>query len=356
MVNQKLAGLLNLRNDYKVALCILAWYSLSLVTLWTNRYVVAELHVSSSVLSLAQLGMSVVCGVVSEVYLVGWIVCLDGFRKLLRDGLKDMLILGGVRVLTVMFGLIALKYIAVSFSQTIKSAAPFFTVILTYVLLNQRTDWRVVASLMPIVTGLVFCSLADTSFHKLGFIAALACNCFDCIQNVLTKKLLNKSYSVCQLQLYTSIVAVGFLLVSNFYNWMCSPVHLPSGANHDDARSSLYLVVLLTVDGLGFYLQSAFAYVLMSLVSPVTHSVANCAKRALLITLSIYHFGDKISPLNWSGITLVIVGVYIFNAASRKEQPSVSDSKEMVAPVSTDTIEQRTVAKLFEIVIDRHKQ
>jgi solute carrier family 35 protein E2 len=84
-------------------------------------------------------------------------------------------------------------------AETIKSSAPFFTVVLTYILLGQRTGWRVNASLVPIVMGLVFCSLSDASFHVIGFVAALMSNCVDCIQNVLTKRLLNRSYTCVQL-------------------------------------------------------------------------------------------------------------------------------------------------------------
>lgn len=95
-----------------------AWYLLSLITLWTNRYVVAKLQIDSNYLSLAQLGSSVVCGLASEVYLVGWEACKNGIRKVISGGgLKDMVVLGGVRILTVLLGLTALKYIAVSFTR-----------------------------------------------------------------------------------------------------------------------------------------------------------------------------------------------------------------------------------------------
>jgi hypothetical protein len=91
---------------------------LSLITLWTNRYVVAKLQVDSNYLSLAQLGSSVVCGLASEVYLVGWVACKNGVLKVIYGGgLKDMIVLGGVRILTVLLGLTALKYIAVSFTR-----------------------------------------------------------------------------------------------------------------------------------------------------------------------------------------------------------------------------------------------
>ncbi|TYZ62360.1 hypothetical protein PybrP1_001859 [[Pythium] brassicae (nom. inval.)] len=355
-----------LSTEHKIAGCIAAWYILSLATLWTNRFVVAELKVDSNLLSLAQLGMSVFCGLASEVSLVGWDACRASARKLLRDGLKDMIVLGAVRILTVLLGLTALKYIAVSFTQTIKSSAPFFTVILTYLLLGQRTGWRVNVSLLPIVTGLVCCSMSDSSFHIIGFTAALLSNCVDCIQNVLTKKLLNRSYTVSQLQLYTSVIAVAMQLAFILYNWAAFPAYHGTHTWHGD-RSPVFVLALLVCDGLGFYFQSAFAYVLMSLVSPVTHSVANCAKRALLIMLSIFRFGDIVTPLNWSGMVLVIFGVYFFTMASRLERDVIGagtgtgtggESKggskgSLIAPSISDAIQRSTIVALSEIRIDK---
>ncbi|KAJ0409946.1 hypothetical protein P43SY_005840 [Pythium insidiosum] len=350
-----------LRHEYKIAFYIVAWFILSLVALWTNRFIVADLKVDSNVLSLFQLGMSVACGLASEVYIGGWPLCLAGLRAMLRDGLKDIALLGGVRILTVLLSLTALKYIAVSFSQTIKSSAPFFTVVLTYFMLGERTGWRVNLSLLPIITGLVFCSLADMSFHPIGFVASLLSNCTDCIQNVLTKKLLSRSYSVSQLQLYTSIVAVGMQLAYLGVAWMTNPRYVFVGAAKHNERSALYLFVLLAYAGLCFFLQSVVAYELMNLVSPVTHSVVNCVKRAGLITASIYRYGDVITPLNWSGMALVVFGVYAFNVAMRIER-SADALKVLAAPVeraSAGIEATTTIATLSEIVItpvDPHKQ
>ncbi|GLD99256.1 hypothetical protein PINS_up007974 [Pythium insidiosum] len=321
--------------------------------------------------------MSVACGVASEVYIGGWALCLAGLRAMLRDGLKDIALLGAVRILTVLLSLTALKYIAVSFSQTIKSSAPFFTVVLTYLMLGERTGWRVNLSLLPIITGLVFCSLADMSFHPIGFVASLLSNCTDCIQNVLTKKLLSRSYTVSQLQLYTSIVAVVMQLAYLFVAWMMNPRYAFVGAAaHHNERSSLYLFVLLSYAGLCFFLQSVVAYELMNLVSPVTHSVVNCVKRAGLITASIYRYGDVITPLNWSGMALVVFGVYAFNVAMRIERGppdaaaaaklKVFDSGSAAGSSSSlddgdkrstrTSIEITSIPTLSEIVIDTHKQ
>ncbi|EEY61802.1 Drug/Metabolite Transporter (DMT) Superfamily [Phytophthora infestans T30-4] len=343
---------LSLRTmESKVAVCIAAWYVISLVTLWTNRYVVAKLRVDSNLLSLAQLGMSVVGGLGSELYLVGWTVCKRGMRKVLDDGLKDMVLLAGVRILTVLLGLTALKYIAVSFTQTIKSSAPFFTVVLTYFLLGQRTGWRVNFSLIPIVLGLIFCSLSDSSFHVIGFIAALMSNCVDCIQNVLTKRLLNRSYSTTQLQLYTSIIAVAMQLTFIAYNWMATPPEPALEVKRTD-RSTAFVFVVLVLDGMCFFVQSALAYMLMSLVSPVTHSVANCVKRALIIVLSIYRYGEDVTPLNWCGMVLVIFGVYVFNAASRLEREQAIKGP-IIAPAKSTFVETSTISNLSEIRVEK---
>ncbi|ETI51690.1 hypothetical protein, variant 1 [Phytophthora nicotianae CJ01A1] len=305
-------------TESKVVVCIAAWYVISLVTLWTNRYVVAKLRVDSNLLSLAQLGMSVVGGLGSELYLVGWTVCKRSMRKVLDDGLKDMVLLAGVRILTVLLGLTALKYIAVSFTQTIKSSAPFFTVVLTYLLLGQRTGWRVNFSLIPIVSGLIFCSLSDSSFHVIGFIAALMSNCVDCIQNVLTKRLLNRSYSTSQLQLYTSIIAVAMQLMFIAYNWMATPPDPALEAKKTDRSTT----------------------------------VANCVKRALIIVLSIYRYGEDVTPLNWCGMVLVIFGVYVFNAASRIEREQAIKGP-IIAPAKSTFVQTSTINNLSEIRIEK---
>ncbi|CAI5743279.1 unnamed protein product [Peronospora destructor] len=334
-------------TESKVAICIIGWYVTSLLTLWTNRYVVAKLRVDSNFLSLAQLSMSVAGGLGSEIYLVGWTICKSGLRQVLDNGLKDMVLLAGARVLTVLLGLTALKYIAVSFTQTIKSSAPFFTVLLTSFLLGQSTTWKVNCSLIPIVMGLIFCSLSDSSFHVIGFVAALLSNCVDCIQNVVTKRLFNRSYSTSQLQFYTSLIAVVMQLMYIVYNWLASPPATVREFSETD-RSAAFVFLVLILDGTCFYIQSAFAYALMSMVSPVTHSVINCVKRAMLVFLSIYHYGEDVTSLNWSGMVLVIVGVYGFNAASRLERENLS-AKGLIA--ASAIVETSTIDALFEIRI-----
>ena len=51
-------------------------------------------------------------------------------------GSKDILIIGCLRFMTVFLGLYALKYVEVSFTETVKSTAPAFTLVLSSLLLG----------------------------------------------------------------------------------------------------------------------------------------------------------------------------------------------------------------------------
>ncbi len=56
---------------------------------------------------------------------------------LLNCVFRHMLVVGGLRFTTVLLGLVALQYVAVSFTETVKSSAPAFTVVISRILLGE---------------------------------------------------------------------------------------------------------------------------------------------------------------------------------------------------------------------------
>ena len=80
------------------------------------------------------------------------------------------------RFSTVVLGLVALKYVAVSFTETVKSSAPMFTVAISFLMLREVTGVFTIMSLIPIMFGLGLCSTYELSFNIQGFVAALATN------------------------------------------------------------------------------------------------------------------------------------------------------------------------------------
>lgn len=235
----------------------------------------------------------------------------------------DMALVGMMRFVTVILGLVSLKYVAVSFTETVKASAPFFTVLFARLILKEYTSLRVNLSLVPVVAGLALCSATELSYTSLGFFAAVANNCIDCVQNVFSKKLLSTHYNYVNLQFYTSAAALVVQLPLMLY------LHADLLLSSDWNQISSELILALLLNGIFFHMQSVLAYAVMGLISPVTQSVANTLKRGLLIWLSILYFGNPVTLMSALGTAMCVGGVFAYNYARRHypyEQPAVLPS------------------------------
>jgi solute carrier family 35 protein E2 len=102
-------------------------------------------------------------------------------------------VIGCLRFMTVLFGLFALNSVAVSFAETVKSSAPIFTVVISWVVVQEKTTWPVLVSIVPIMAGLALCSATEMTFEVWGFLSAAAANFTECLQNVWSKLLISGS-------------------------------------------------------------------------------------------------------------------------------------------------------------------
>ena len=295
----------------RIGFFMAAWYACSGVTLFGNKYILNTLGADPNVLAMSQMVSTATFGAIK---MYGHL--LTGGRaqvsplssQPLSRFLLDMVIVGVMRFATVMLGLVSLKFVAVSFTETVKSSAPFFTVIFARLMLGERTSLMVNLSLLPVVGGLALCSATEISFNFVGFFAAVCNNGIDCVQNVFSKKLLSTHYNYVNLQFYTSAAALLIQLPLMLYN------HLGAWLRQEHDFSAA-LAFHLFINGLAFHCQSVMAYAVMGLISPVTQSVANTLKRALLIWLSVLYFGNPVTWLSALGTVLCIAGVFAYNHA-----------------------------------------
>jgi len=305
-------------------LFMLLWFGFSGCTLFGNKHILSTLKADPNVLAVSQMTMTATFGAVKM-----YGPCLTGLgpaqptplsTQSLSQFLACMSLVGLMRVVTVMLGLVSLKYVAVSFTETIKSSAPFFTVIFARLMLGEVTSARVNLSLVPVVAGLALCSASEISFNMVGFLAAVFNNGIDCVQNVFSKKLLSTHYNYVNLQFYTSaaalVVQLPVMLYHHAANWLSQGWSL-------SAELGLHLLL----NGVCFHLQSVMAYAVMGLISPVTQSVANTLKRALLIWLSILYFGNPVTFMSALGTAVCISGVFAYNYARRLDtSPAASQA------------------------------
>ncbi|GAU45535.1 hypothetical protein TSUD_14370 [Trifolium subterraneum] len=90
-----------------------------------------------------------------------------------QDRWKRIFPMSFVFCINIVLGNVSLRYIPVSFMQTIKSFTPATTVVLQWLVWRKYFDWRIWASLIPIVGGILLTSITELSFNMFGFCAAL---------------------------------------------------------------------------------------------------------------------------------------------------------------------------------------
>ncbi|XP_076278372.1 solute carrier family 35 member E2A isoform X3 [Lasioglossum baleicum] len=304
--NKTKGGLFNSRALIFVAL----WFFFSGCTLFLNKYILSYMEGNPTILGACQMLMTTICGFIQMYFPCGMYRTRSRLTKP-AGFYKHMILVGCTRFATVVLGLVSLNYVAVSFTETIKSSAPIFTVLISRYLLGEHTGLYVNLSLIPVMGGLALCSVNEISFDVRGFIAVMATNVTECLQNVYSKMLIsgnNFRYTPAELQFYTSLasivvqVPVSILLLD-----------LPT-LEHS---LSFKLFTAYLLNGVFFHFQSITAYALMDYVSPVTHSVANTAKRASLIWVSVLLFNNPVTGLSALGTCLVIAGVLLYSRAQK---------------------------------------
>jgi solute carrier family 35 protein E1 len=237
--------------------------------------------------------------------------------KLTSSQLLAIFPLALVHTLGNLFTNMSLGMVAVSFTHTVKSMEPFFSVLLSSMFLGEMPTAWVVGSLVPIAGGVALASATEASFNWVGFLSAMASNLTNQSRNVLSKKLMvNKEESVDNITLFSIITVMSFFLSLPLAIFMegvkFTPTYLQSAGL--DVQQ-VYIRSLLAA--LCFHAYQQVAYMILQRVSPVTHSVANCLKRVIVIVSSVIFFQTPVSPINALGTGIAISGVFLYSRVNR---------------------------------------
>lgn len=206
--------------------------------------------------------------------------------------------------INIVLGNVSLRYIPVSFMQTIKSFTPATTVLLQWVVWRKYFDWRIWASLVPIVGGILLTSITELSFNMLGFCAAL----FGCLatstKTILAESLLHgykfdSINTVYYMAPFATMILAGPALLlegSGVLEWFRTCPSL---------FSSLFIIFGSGV--MAFCLNFSIFYVIHS-TTAVTFNVAGNLKVAVAVTCSWLIFRNPISAMNAVGCSVTLVG------------------------------------------------
>lgn len=309
-----------LANKFVISLLLL-WYLTSALTLYSNKFIMSSRKTDPTLIGTIQMIVTCCCCVLQMRYNQG----NKRFESshLLGQGFEsnnqirsakfwaNLLIICFLRLFSIVLGLMALKQASISFVETVKSSSPLFTVIVSKILIGEVTGFWTKISLLPIMVGLALSSSYELNFSAFGFIAAVLTNFTECIQNVFSKFLLcsdKNKFTPLQVQFFTSFGSVIALVPVCYFT-----------VEFNEENFDLSGLFLYFFNGFSFNCQSILAFTLMSYISPVTYSVCNTVKRAVLIWFSVIIFQNNVSGMSAFGSVVVIIGVLSYNQAKIKD-------------------------------------
>jgi len=213
----------------------------------------------------------------------------------------------------------SLLHCSVSFVHSIKALAPVFSVILCYIVLQQRFSTLTYLSLIPIVIGVILASYTQQSFSLFGLaLTVLSCVAL-CLNGVYTKRTMLKATCTKWEQMFATnaVTFLFFLPIWIHQDLAAVQQHM---YDHPGTTPNI-LLMLVAVAGL-MIVQQGLGFTLISMVTPVTYSVTNNMKRVFVILLGAAQFGTVLTNMNLLGIALFTAGVLGYSHASKMQQPA----------------------------------
>ncbi|OIW04497.1 hypothetical protein TanjilG_13879 [Lupinus angustifolius] len=286
---------------FRSILAILQWWTFNVTVIIVNKWIFQKLEFK---FPLSVSCIHFICSSVGGYVVIKVLKLKPLIHVEPEDRWRRIFPMSFVFCINIVLGNVSLRYIPVSFMQTIKSFTPATTVVLQWLVWRKYFDWRIWASLIPIVGGILLASFTELSFNMFGFCAAL----FGCLatstKTILAESLLhgykfdsiNTVYYMAPFA--TMILAIPAILLegNGILEWL---------SIHPYPWSAL--IIIFTSGVLAFCLNFSIFYVIHS-TTAVTFNVAGNLKVAVAVLVSWLIFKNPISYLNGVGCAVTLVG------------------------------------------------
>lgn len=259
-----------------------------------------------------------------------------------RDVIKTTLPLAAFQIGGHLLSSNATSKIPVSLVHTIKGLSPLFTVLAYRFVFDIRYPRATYFSLVPLTIGVMLSCSGNRSFsgQYLGILYALLAAIIFVTQNIFSKRLFNEaaraeqegaathSRKLDKLNLLCYSSGMAFLLTGPIWLWsegigIIGDFLWDGSVDLNQSPNSLDhgpLVLEYIFNGTFHFGQNILAFVLLSMVSPVTYSVASLIKRVFVIIIAILWFRSPTTRVQAAGIALTFLGLYLYDRSSEKNK------------------------------------
>lgn len=259
-----------------------------------------------------------------------------------RDVIRTTLPLAAFQIGGHLLSSNATSRIPVSLVHTIKGLSPLFTVLAYRFVFDIRYPRATYFSLIPLTIGVMLACSGNRSFggEFLGILYALFAAIIFVTQNIFSKRLFNEAAraekeapgtqprKLDKLNLLCYSSGMAFLLTGPIWLWSegvgiigdflwdgsVDLTRTPSALDHGR------LALEFLFNGTFHFGQNILAFTLLSMVSPVTYSVASLIKRVFVIIIAILWFRNPTTKIQALGICLTFLGLYLYDRSNAKNK------------------------------------
>lgn len=257
---------------------------------------------------------------------------VDKVRVEKSDYYSKLLVIAVVFCSNICLGNISLRFVPVSFMQTIKSLTPVCTALLQYLVFRSKLTTPALLALVPISAGVALASATELEFHMGGFVAALTACFLTGLKFVLSSQMLAGKYKLDSINLlyYMAPPSVALLVPISFMlerhrvvEWVTNP-----------SRTTLDFLLLL-FSGIISYVLNVTLFIVLKATSSVTVTVAGNVKTVLVIVVSLMIFKNPVTPINLLGCFIAISGCCWYGLI--KEKWATMGTMEFAKPSAPTT-------------------
>jgi solute carrier family 35 protein E1 len=216
----------------------------------------------------------------------------------------------------------ALSAGAVSFGQIVKSAEPAFAAVLSQFVYNKPVSKAKWLCLPVVIGGVILASVKELDFAVSALVSACIANLFAAFKGNENKKLMETE------GLRERIGSVGnqFALTTILAFLMSVPLMiLKEGSKFGEFiemwKTTPAVSLNLIASGLYFYGYNELATMTLKKTGAVTQSVANTAKRVIVIVGVAIVLGESLDPLKLLGCAIGIGGVFLYTIIDQLVKP-----------------------------------
>mmetsp|Transcript_82614 Transcript_82614/g.234040 ORF Transcript_82614/g.234040 Transcript_82614/m.234040 type:complete len:406 (+) Transcript_82614:54-1271(+) len=252
-------------------------------------------------------------GCIWGVFLWGYPDCRS-LPKISLEDYKKTLLVGFTSAGAHAASVFALSAGAVSFGQIVKAAEPAFAALVGTLFYSSKVSKAKWLCLIPVIGGVIFASLGELNFAWSCLITASIANIFAAFKGNENKKLMDTP------GLKERIGSVGnqFALTMLNSTIFCGilAVFMEGGKFGEFVKlvqSSPVVSLNIIFSGLWFYVYNELATMTIKKTNAVTQSVANTAKRVIVIVGVAIILGESLDPLKLFGCSIGIGGVFLYS-------------------------------------------